>query len=149
MAVAPVEMNLVGPKRLAHDVRRSEISALLSTAMRPSVPTKQAPPRLRPFRLDNLPINNHTIAILIAGPAILHESFDRTGIVRSGGPLNDVVVMLAPIEFADVEPMGRGDAIIRQPGRRPEIKVPIQTLRNRLAGPNRDGQKTPPPSRYA
>jgi len=42
--------------------------------------------------------------------------------------------MLPPVELADIEPMRTGVSIVREPGSRPEIQIPIQRLGNRLLG---------------
>src|SRR4051812_47344305 len=56
-------------------------------------------------------IDNHATRVLVAGPAFLKPQLYRTRIVRIGRPLNNVIVMLAPVQFADVEAVRSCDSI--------------------------------------
>src|SRR5205823_308329 len=67
-----------------------------------------------------------------AGAAFHHKRLYGSRIVHPRGPLNDVVMMLAPIQLADVEAMRAHVAVVRQPRRGAEIQVPIQSGGNRF-----------------
>src|ERR1035438_4012963 len=131
----------------------SDPNASRSTAMRPSVPTKQAPPisptpRVPPWAPDkttpaDLPhlfpgvsvaIDDHSAGILVTGAVVFHEKFHRPRVVGPRCPLNDVVVVLAPIQLADVIAMGASIAIVWDPGGGPQVEVPIQVRGDWLAG---------------
>src|SRR5205085_2990810 len=71
-------------------------------------------------------VNDDAIGVLIARAVLLHEDFNGAGIVGCGRPLDDVVVMLAPVEFADIKAVRASIAVIREPGGGSEIEVPIQ-----------------------
>ena len=111
----------------------SDTSASRSTAMRPSVPTKTRA-ALAADRLARigLAVDDHAVGVAVVGAAVVHEEFHRARVVGTGGPLDDVVVVLAPVELADVEAMGAGVAVVGEIGRRPEVEVPIQILGDRL-----------------
>src|SRR5207244_2585005 len=53
--------------------------------------------------------------------------FDRPRIIGAGGPLNDVVMMLPPVQLSDIEWMRTSVAVERDHRRRAEIQVPIET----------------------
>src|SRR6516162_6161470 len=65
------------------------------------------------FARVSLSIDCGAAGVLVAGTIPLHENLHRTGGIRICGPLDDVVMMLAPIEFANIEAMGPGFAIER------------------------------------
>src|SRR5262249_33997192 len=82
------------------------------------------------FARVRLPINRDAVGVFVTRAIVLQENFDRPGGIGAGGPLDDIVVVLAPIEFADIEAVRSRDTVEREPRRRPEIKVPIKAVRD-------------------
>ena len=68
--------------------------------MRPSVPTKQAPPSGRLFAWISFGAHHHAVAVTVADLAVLIVRLNRRGHVRINHPLDDVVVMRSPIDIA-------------------------------------------------
>ena len=118
VAVAAVEMHLVGAKRFAHEVWRvghQRIAIHRNTAS--SADEASAAVTAHGFAGVGFAINDYAAGILVAGAVVLHEEIHRSRVVRIRRPLDDVVVVLAPVEFPNVEAVRTGIAIIRKPRR--------------------------------
>ena len=133
MALAPIQMHLVRPERFPHRVRRIRNQR----APIHGDPPLRADKTSASFAADGftgirLAVHNHPAGILVRGTSVLDPKFHRPGVIRASRPLNDVVVVLAPIEFADVKAVRARVAVVREPRGRPQVKVPIQSLRHGL-----------------
>src|SRR6266704_6538028 len=127
MTLAAVEVHLVGPEWFTHDIRRvgNQRAAVHGDAA--TSPDKAGPAlAANRFPREWLAIHHHPVGVLVTRTALFDEDFHRTGIVGARRPLHNVVVVLTPVEFADVEAVRTGVSIIGNPGRRPEVKIPVQ-----------------------
>src|ERR1035441_7896869 len=133
MAGAAVEMHFIGPERLAHDVRRvgHQRIAVNRDAAFGADETSAAVVTHR-FAREGLAIDDDATGILVAGTVTFHEEFHRSRVVRPRRPLDDVVMVLAPVELADVKAVRAGIAIIGKPGRGSQVEVPVQVGGDRL-----------------
>src|ERR1700722_6430143 len=77
--------------------------------------------------------NGDAVGIFVAGTIALEKSVGRAGVIHVGDPLDDIVMVLRPIEFADIEGMRAVFSVEGKHRRGAEIKVPVKTLRHRLA----------------
>src|SRR5580658_2806231 len=64
--------------------------------------------------------------------------------IRVGRPLDDIIVMLAPIQLADVEAMRAYVSVIGKPRHRPQVEVPIHRVRHGFAGAEERRPKNAP-----
>src|SRR5947199_10489648 len=97
VAVAAVKVDFIGSQRFADNVGRvrNERAAVHGDA---AIGADEASAAFAAdwFARVGLAIDNHAVGVLVTGAAFLHERLHGSGIVRVRGPLNDVVVVLAP-----------------------------------------------------
>ena len=79
-------------------------------------------------------MHDHATGILVTGAGFFHEDVHRARIVGRGGPLDDIIMVLAPVEFADIETVGARVAIVREPWRGTEVQVPVQAFGHWFGG---------------
>ena len=104
MTVVTVKMCLPGPERFADNVRRvrHQRGTIHGNA---AVGPDKTGAAFTAHRLARkaLSINYNAVGVDVTGAIAAHENFHRPSVVSIGSPLHDVVMMLAPIELADVE----------------------------------------------
>src|ERR1051326_848962 len=128
-------MHFIGPKRIADDVRRVRYQCIAVHGY-PSSGTDKASATFTAdgFAGIRLAVKDYSAGVFVTRAAVFHENLDRTGIVGVGSPLDDVVVVLAPIEFTDIEPVRARNPVVGQPRGRAEIQIPIKAHRDWLGG---------------
>src|SRR5260221_3872471 len=144
VAFGVIQMNLIGPKRFSYEVRwvGHQGVAIHRNAPRSS---NKAGPSFAPDRFIGirLAVNDDAARVTVAGAVIFHENLHRAGTISVSCPLHDVVVVLSPIEFADIETVRAGASVVRQPRRWSEIQVPVEAGRHGFGWPEAGGPKDP------
>ena len=148
VARAVIEARFVGPQGLAENVGRVGNDDFAPHGD-PARGADDAHPAIAPHGLTRIvfAMDHDPVGVLQTQAVTFQEDFDRPRVIGARGPLDDIVVVLAPIQFTDVEAMGAGIAIVGEPGRRAEVKVPVEAVGHRMPGAKLVGQKIPPPSR--
>src|SRR6185369_7911497 len=127
-------MHVFRPQRLPHDigwVRHQGIAINRDSAVRAH---KTGPP----FRTDRLirmrPAMYYDPAgILVPRSVLFHKNLYRSGLIRTGRPLHNIVMVLTPIQFSNVEAVRARVAVVRNRRRRPQVQIPIEFFGYRLS----------------
>src|SRR6266478_3607307 len=122
VTITVIEMLFVGLKRFAHNIRwighkRAAVHG------DPALGPNKTSPSLAANRLAwiRLSIKHHSTGIPVPRAIVSQENLDRPGVIRVGSPLDNIVVMLAPVQFADVKRMRADISIERDLGSRAQV----------------------------
>ncbi len=138
MTVRPIEMDLRGTKRLANNVRRFGHQCVpihRNTAMLADKTDAAIAPNF--FAGIRPAVHCDTAGVAVTGAPVFDPKFHRPGRVGIGAPLDNVIVVLPPVEFANVEAVRPGIAIKREHRRRTEIQIPVEPVGQRFFGRKR------------
>src|SRR5689334_12513547 len=114
VALAAIEMHLIAPQRFLHDVRWIGDQSVAIHGD-PSAGADKARAAFSPNRFSRIrfAVDDHATFVAVTGAAVLNPDFHRPGPVGVRGPLNDVVMMLAPVQFPNIKWVRTGVAIER------------------------------------